>query len=213
MKNDYYTYAYLRKDGTPYYIGKGRRDRAFSKQGRSLHLPPRDRILFLKKGLTEEEAFKHEIYLIAVFGRKDLGTGILRNLTDGGEGCSNFSEKTLKRMREAQLGKKLPPTQKNKIGESGKKAWERRRQENPESIERMKEKLRGRERSPQTIEKFQESNSRSWRLTFADGVKLEVKNLNKWAKENGYSPGLLSSVSSGKRDFHKDIVSVEKLVR
>jgi hypothetical protein len=29
------------------------------------------------KILREEEAFKHEIYMIAMFGRKDVGTGIL----------------------------------------------------------------------------------------------------------------------------------------
>ena len=33
----------------------------------------KSRIIFLKQNLTEEEAFKHEIYMIAVFGRKDLG--------------------------------------------------------------------------------------------------------------------------------------------
>jgi hypothetical protein len=42
----------------------------------------------LKTGLSEEEAFKHEVYMIAVFGRKDLGTGILHNRSDGGEGSS-----------------------------------------------------------------------------------------------------------------------------
>jgi hypothetical protein len=43
--------------------------------------PPKDksRIIFLKQNITEEEAFKHENYMIAVFGRKDLGTGILHN--------------------------------------------------------------------------------------------------------------------------------------
>jgi hypothetical protein len=88
--SNYYTYAYLRKsDGTPYYIGKGNGRRAFVKhQGISV---PKDKskIIFLKQNLTEEEAFKHEIYMIAVFGRKDLGTGILLNRTNGGDGGSS----------------------------------------------------------------------------------------------------------------------------
>ena len=94
---EYYTYAYLREDGTPYYIGKGKKDRVYSKQ--RIINKPKDklRIIFLKQNLTEEEAFKHEIYMIAVFGRKDLGTGILRNMTNGGEGASNPSQKTIKK--------------------------------------------------------------------------------------------------------------------
>jgi hypothetical protein len=85
----YYTYAYLRKDRTPYYVGKGEKDRIY-KKGKGEVKPPKDksRIIFLKQNLTEEEAFRHEKYMIAVFGRKDLGTGILRNKTDGGEGAS-----------------------------------------------------------------------------------------------------------------------------
>ena len=84
----YYTYAYLREDGTPYYVGKGRGNRLYDRSHR-ISIPTKDRIIFLKQNLTEEEAFRHEIYMIAVLGRKDLGTGILRNLTDGGEGSSN----------------------------------------------------------------------------------------------------------------------------
>jgi hypothetical protein len=51
MKNPqrFYTYAYLRLDGTPYYIGKGQRDRAYSKNHINIFVPPKDRILFLKK--------------------------------------------------------------------------------------------------------------------------------------------------------------------
>jgi hypothetical protein len=84
---EYYTYAYLREDGTPYYIGKGKGFRLYVKK-RIVPLPSKDRIIYLKRNLTEQEAIKHEIYMIAVYGRKDLGTGILRNLTDGGEGTS-----------------------------------------------------------------------------------------------------------------------------
>jgi len=100
--NRFYTYAYLREDKTPYYIGKGTGDRIYSTNRRNN--PPKDksRIIFLKQNLTEEDAFRHEVYMIAVFGRKDLGTGILHNLTDGGDGASGyvFSEETRKKMRE-----------------------------------------------------------------------------------------------------------------
>jgi hypothetical protein len=100
-RNIYYTYAWLREDGTPYYIGKGKGGRAYVNGGRNVKTPPKDRILLLKKNLTEEEAFKHEIYMIHVLGRKDLGTGILRNLTNGGEGISGLihSEKTKRKLR------------------------------------------------------------------------------------------------------------------
>jgi hypothetical protein len=121
--NRFYTYAFLREDRTPYYIGKGTRDRIYRTIGRIIN-PPKDksRIIFLKQNLTEEEAFRHEIYMVAVFGRKDLGTGILHNLTDGGDGTSGWvpSEETKKNISEAQKGKPLSEEHKRKQSE-GKK--------------------------------------------------------------------------------------------
>ena len=108
--NDYYTYAYLREDKTPYYVGKGRGKRIYDKR-RTIKAPTdKSRIIFLKKNLTEAEAFKHEVYMIFVLGRKDLGTGILRNLTNGGEGPSGAirSEETKKKYSESKTGKKHP---------------------------------------------------------------------------------------------------------
>ena len=105
---EYYTYAYLREDRTPYYIGKGKGKRLYQKD--KWHNPPKDisRILVLKEDITEEEAFKHEIYMIAVFGRKDLGTGILHNKTDGGDGVSGaiISEETKRKNRKSKVGRK-----------------------------------------------------------------------------------------------------------
>jgi hypothetical protein len=88
MRVGYYTYAYIRKNGTPYYIGKGINKRAYcrtSHKSHGIYTPPDDRILLLKANLTEEEAFKHEIYMISIFGRVDTKTGILYNKTSGGD--------------------------------------------------------------------------------------------------------------------------------
>ena len=105
----FYTYAYLRKDGTPYYIGKGCKKRAY--KNHSIRIPKdRSRILILKKNLNEADAFKHEIYMIAILGRKDLGTGILHNRTDGGEGTSGFTHSTETKLKITMslTGKKRP---------------------------------------------------------------------------------------------------------
>ena len=126
----YYTYAYLREDRTPYYIGKGKGNRIY-KRGSRVFAPPKDksRIIFLKKNLTEEEAFKQEIYMIDVFGRKDLGTGILHNLTDGGEGISNLSDETRKKMSEVKKGENNPNYGKTASEETRKKLSEVRKGE------------------------------------------------------------------------------------
>ena len=125
--NKYYTYAYLREDKTPYYIGKGKENRIYKKGNGEIY-PPKDksRIIFLKQNLTEEQAFKHEIYMIAVFGRKDKGTGILHNKTDGGEGSSGYRHtlKAKKNMSVKRSGKKHPNYGKTHSDETRKKMSE-----------------------------------------------------------------------------------------
>ncbi len=99
-------------------------------------MPPVERILFLKKNLTEEEAFRHEVYIIAVLGRKDLGTGILRNVTDGGEGTSGWKapKEWREKARQRMLGRKQKQESKDKTRQ--KILGIRRR---PETIQKMKE--------------------------------------------------------------------------
>mgnify|MGYP000621822466 CR=1 FL=1 len=116
----YYTYAYLREDKTPYYVGKGTGGRIYSTNRKGLK-PPKDksRIIFLKQNLSEQEAFRHEIYMIAIFGRKDLGTGILHNRTGGGDGSSGAirSDETRRKMSEAHKGKTLSEETRRKMSE------------------------------------------------------------------------------------------------
>lgn len=85
----FYIYMYLRDDGTPYYVGKGKGGRAWRK-GKTEIQPPVDasKIKIVAHRISEHESFLLEKRLISLYGRKDNGTGILRNFTDGGEGAS-----------------------------------------------------------------------------------------------------------------------------
>ena len=102
----FYTYLYLRYDGTPTYVGKGCGWRVFNSNGHHVK-PPLDRnFIIIQAHASEEDAVFAEQFLIAYYGRKDLGTGCLRNRTNGGDGIAGISEELRKRKVAMMLGNK-----------------------------------------------------------------------------------------------------------
>jgi hypothetical protein len=78
----FYVYLYLREDGTPYYVGKGKGHRS-THLSHNCEVPPVERIKYVLHTDDETEAFTLERKLIAQFGSKVKG-GLLENRRLGG---------------------------------------------------------------------------------------------------------------------------------
>lgn len=107
MNSNYYVYLYLRENGTPYYCGKGKGKRAYRKGSP-------DAVKLVAIHLSESEAFTLEKRLIKLYGRKDLGTGILNNRTDGGEGSSGATRSKEARLRISNAKKGVIPSEEHR---------------------------------------------------------------------------------------------------
>jgi len=180
----YYVYAYLREDGSPYYIGKGSGKRAWDK-GRYEVGKPTDpnRIIIVENNLTVTGSLALECWLIRWYGRIDKGTGILRNQTDGGDGGkgaekgSKLSDETKEKISKAHLGKTRQPMSeeaKKKLSESmkGKNVGKVRTDEH-RALQSKKQK--GKPRKPHTNETKQKLREINLGKTYTRSEEFKQK--------------------------------------
>ena len=217
----FYVYLWLRhKDSmhgprlSPYYVGKGSGGRAFNPRKRRVK-PPKDwsYIVFAQEGLTEQEAFDLEQYYIALYGRKDLGTGILGNFTDGGEGISGLrhSREAKDKISRAHSGKVVSRETRDKLSRAslGHQHF-LGKTHTPEARAKISlanignQHFLGKTHTQETRNKIAQARLEYlYELTNPNGDIYVTDNLTDFAKRHGLSQGNLVNVIHGKRKSHK----------
>ena len=215
--NEYYTYAYLREDGTPYYVGKGKKRKVGNAYSRTLakhnniSIPPQDRILILKHFDLEFDAYKHEMYIIDVFGRKDLGTGILHNKSAGGEGVSNVSQEQRERNSRLHRGKVLSPETRKKMSETrlarGYKPSEELKQHYSRLFTGKGNPNYGNKHSPETLKKISEGtknkNLKIRQFITPNGETITIHNLREYCEEHNLNHNCMINLYNGQGKTYK----------
>lgn len=117
--NDWYVYQHIRKDtGEVFYIGIGHVKnfhRAFDLRGRNdiwnkITKKTEWNYEILAEGLDKSSACSLERELIQKYGRKDINTGILANMTNGGESNDGrvVSTEVRRKLSESRRGENNP---------------------------------------------------------------------------------------------------------
>ena len=149
----YYVYSHINPiTKTPFYIGKGKGNRAFSTKGRNVFWNNTVNkygfeVVLLCDGLTEQQSFEIEKQYIKKYGFRNEG-GLLVNLTDGGTGGNTENElnkeERRKKLSLSKIGDKNP-----NYGKPVNKGIKR----SAESIKKQADKIKGRKLKGEHYEK------------------------------------------------------------
>lgn len=147
----YYAYRHIRNDtNTPFYVGIGKQMPGTGSYGRASSKHCRNKYwvnIVAKHGYTveifyetsiESEIIAKEKEFISLYGRRDLGNGILVNMTDGGEGRFSYSIEQRREYAERMRGRVSPMKGKKLSEETRKKMSEVQSQRNYSYLKGLK---------------------------------------------------------------------------
>lgn len=238
MESNWCVYRHLKPCGEVFYIGIGKSAnfaRAYNKYNRNkwwkniVKKYPNYEVQVLTTGLTKEFVKEVEVLLITYYGRRDLGTGTLVNLTDGGEGTLNVTEEVRKSHSNRMMGEANPSFGVKNYGEDNPnfgKRWnsnQRLRSSNfwkdyyrnhPEAIEAIK----NRKVSDETRRKISENANKPCNCDHY--LSKEVINLQtgivhcssvEAADTYGFSRSTLRAILNGSKPNFTDLRYLENL--
>lgn len=156
-----YVYRHIRLDkNEPFYIGIGsdfKYKRAYENRSRNDYW---HKIVNKSKFIVEimiddiswDEAKLKEIEFIKLYGRKDLGNGILSNMTDGGDGLINSSEYTRKKMSESSKKENISLETRKRMSDAAKGRVPHNKGKNlyPNVMENLKKINKGKKQSDES---------------------------------------------------------------
>lgn len=221
--NIYYVYGLYRPDNSIFYIGKGKGNRinnhvVIARSGRHINKHLQSTILKIEKmglsiscrklftKMSECDALVKEIELIKLYGRRDIKTGVLVNLTEGGEGTSGHvvSESARDKLRAARalqispmFSRRHTEESKAKMSESrkGMAAWNKGIKAEEAELKKLKDMhdvWRGSKQTPDALAKIKAASLNMWQSP-EHREKMAIANAAAWVRRKEKQSCLLIS--------------------
>jgi hypothetical protein len=208
-----YVYRHIRLDkNEPFYIGisaskslkraydvePSRRNRIFN----GIVAKTECEVEILFDDLTWEQACEKEKEFIKLYGRKDLQTGILANMSDGGEGTFGaiITDKQRKARTLSNKNRVLSLESRKKFSEVKIKYYK----EHPEAVERFRERMKDMPVDYELLKRMAQGNKIPVIQLTMEGKFIKQHESVQSTQKDGYTPCLVSAVCRGRYKYHKD---------
>lgn len=211
----YYVYYFLREEddsigkaGTPYYVGKGKGNRITRPRKQGVPTNPSYRVK-IAENLTELQAHCIEKIHIALWGRYDLGQGILLNFTDGGDGVSG-------RRNSMETRLKMSLSAKKRMADPKAKAMVRASNSNREITESTRKKMgrsmRGKNHSIESKKSMSIAQKQKWRKISTEEYQriCEIRKSHRHSDETKAKMSALAKAREAKKRERKSLFNQDK---
>lgn len=214
-----YLYRHIRKDTNQVFyvgVGTGRNyERANTKFGRNpiwhnIVNKTDYEVEIMLDELDREFALEKEREFISLYGRIDLGTGTLSNLTDGGDGCVGFSDEVKRKMSEAQKGnqkwklrKSNEHTRRMGWANKGRRVSEETKRAISQSLSGERNYMYGKSLSEETKKKLSEARKKSLAQYELDGTFVREYSCAADTVQYGFSASNVAKCCRGTMNKHR----------